>query len=75
MSNYVTISVRREVKELLEKGKGDKNWSEYLLELYMEAKRVKARLAFEQLRQVLDGDDLERIEESSKEFRRRFRFT
>ncbi|BEP17306.1 hypothetical protein PYJP_06580 [Pyrofollis japonicus] len=73
MDSYVTISVRREVKKLLERDKGDKNWSEYLLELYKEAKQAKARQAFEHLVQLLNDKDLEEIEKASRDFRKRFR--
>ena len=74
MKKYVTISVLKEVKELLEKEKKDKDWSDFLLGLYREAKSAKARLAFESLREVLTERDYIVIEKSSKEFRRRFKF-
>ena len=73
MRKYVTISVLREVKELLEKEKGGRGWSEFLLELYREAKTVRARTAFEELRRLLSEEDLERMSESSGAFRRGFR--
>ena len=72
MRKYVTISVLREVKELLEKEKGDRDWSMFLLELYREAKISKAKRAFEELRRLLDEKDLKDIVRSSMEFRRRF---
>ncbi len=74
MRKYVTISVLREVKELLEKEKKDRDWSEFLLELYWEAKRARARMAFEELRRLLSEEDLEEIARSSREFRRGFKF-
>ena len=73
MRKYVTISVLREVKELLEGEKGDRGWSEFLLELYREAKTARARTAFEELRRLLSEEDLERMSESSREFRRGFK--
>lgn len=73
MRKYVTISVLREVKDLLEREKGDRGWSEFLLELYREAKTARARTAFEELRQLLSEEDLERMSESSREFRRGFK--
>jgi len=73
LRKYVTISVLREVKELLEKEKGDRDWSEFLLELYREAKLSRAREAFRELKELLDEKDLEEILESSREFRERFR--
>lgn len=72
MSRYSSISVLREVKELLEREKGNKDWSNFLLELYMEAKSSKSRSAFEKLRRLLTEEDLNNIEKSSKEFREGF---
>jgi len=50
LRKYATISVLREVKELLEKEKGKRGWSEFLLELYKEAKYSKAKKAFKNQR-------------------------
>ena len=72
MSRYSTISVLREVKELLEREKGDKDWSNFLLELYRETRASKSRSAFERLRQLLTEEDLNSIERSSGEFREGF---
>jgi len=73
LRKYVTISVLREVKELLEKEKKNRDWSEFLLELYREAKTSRAKRAFEELKRLLDEKDLEEIVKSSIEFRRRFK--
>ncbi len=73
LGKYVTISVLREVKELLEKEKGNRDWSRFLLELYREAKISRARRAFEELRRLLDEKDLKDIVRSSMEFRRGFK--
>ncbi len=73
MRKYATISVLREVKEILEKDKKGKDWSEYLLELYRYASIYKKRKAFEELRRLLTPEDLEAVEKSSKEFRERFK--
>ncbi len=73
MGRYATISVLREVKELLEKEKGSQDWSEFLLRLYREARTLRARTAFEELRQLLSEEDLEGVIKSSKEFRGGFR--
>ena len=73
MRKYVTISVLREVKELLEKEKKNRDWSEFLLELYREAKTSRAKRAFEELKRLLDEKDLEEIVKSSIEFRRGFK--
>ncbi len=73
MREYATISVLREFKEILEKDKKEKDWSEYLLELYRYASIYKKRKAFEELRRLLGTEDLEAIKISSKEFREMFR--
>ncbi len=73
MGRYATISVLREVKELLEKEKGSQDWSEFLLRLYREARTLRARKAFEELRQLLSEENLEEVIKSSKEFRGGFR--
>lgn len=72
LRRYVTISVPADVKRLLEKAKGRREWGEFLLSLYMEAERLKSRKAFEELADNLTSVDLEAIMESSREFRERF---
>lgn len=74
MVKYATISVPVEVKEVLEKVKGDVEWGEFLLNLYYEAKRLRSEAAFKKLTEILKDEDLESIVESSKEFRERFAF-
>ena len=71
MTTYATISVPAEVKKLLEKAKGDDEWGKFLLNLYLEAKRLKGKKAFEELANMLNKEDLKAILESSKEFRER----
>jgi len=73
LRKYVTISVLREVKELLERDRGGSDWSEYLLRLYNEVKELRARLALEELRRLLSDEELDEILRSSREFRERFR--
>jgi hypothetical protein len=64
----------KEVKDLLAKDKGDMDWSSFLLDLYREAKRGRAKESFNELRRLLSDEDLESVIKSSEEFRRRFRF-
>jgi len=59
---------------LLEKEKKDRNWSDFLLELYKEYKTSRSRIAYEELRNLLDEKDLNGISKSIEEFRRRFKF-
>lgn len=72
MDNYSTISVPKRVKEILERNKGDSDWGEYLLQLYSEARRRRKLEAFERLRKTLSKEELERILEESKAFRKEF---
>ena len=73
MSKYVTISVPIEVKKRLEEAKGEKEWGEFLIEMYTEGQRQKGKKAFEELRQLLSKEDLKAIRQSSKEFRENFK--
>jgi hypothetical protein len=73
VKKYVTISVTKEVKDLLERDKGRRDWSSYLLELYRKVKEAEAESSFNELRKLLSREDLERILESSREFRERFK--
>ncbi|MEM0493689.1 MAG: antitoxin VapB family protein [Thermofilum sp.] len=72
LKRYATISVPAEVKEVLEKAKGDMEWGEFLLKLYLEARRIKRENAFRELAELLSGEDLEAIAQSSEEFRKGF---
>jgi predicted CopG family antitoxin len=73
LSNYSTISVPGDVKKTLEEAKGNKDWGSYLLELYAEADKAKRNNAFQKLADILTDDDLESIEDSSKEFREKLK--
>ncbi len=75
MSKYATISVPVDVKERLEKAKGNKEWGEFLLELYTERRLLKSKKAFEELASLLTDEDLKSMAESSEEFREKFTFT
>lgn len=75
MSKYATISVPADVKERLEKAKGNKEWGEFLLELYTERRLLKSKKAFEELASLLTDEDLKSMVESSEEFREKFTFT
>jgi hypothetical protein len=75
MSKYATISVPAEVKKRLEKGKGDKEWGDFLLELYTERRLLKSKKAFEEVANLLTAEDLKSMTKSSEEFREKFIFT
>lgn len=74
MSDYSTISLPKKIKEILDKDRGDLNWGEYLLRLYTEAKEKRKREAFERLGRTLSEEDLERISEEYRKFRKEFGF-
>lgn len=68
---YTTIPVRREVKEKLERFKGEREWSEYLEELLRVAVEARRSDAFRRLREA-SLEHLEDVEESHRRFRREF---
>ena len=74
LSNYSTISVPEEVKKILERAKGEKEWGTFLLEMYTEADLAKRTKAFKKLAEKLSYEDLESIVKSSREFREGLRF-
>lgn len=73
MGKYSTISVPEDVKTILEKRKGDKEWGEYLIEIYEAAEEERRRRAFEKIREMLTEEDYENMRRSSEEFRERFK--
>jgi len=72
MSKYSTISVPEDIKKVLEEVKGKREWGEFLLNLYVEARRLRGNRAFEELVKILKEDDLNSMIKSSREFRERF---
>ena len=64
----------KKIKEILDKDRGDMDWGEYLLRLYMDAKEKRRREAFEKLRRALSEEDLERILREHEKFRKELRF-
>ncbi|MBS7641428.1 MAG: hypothetical protein QXJ19_07770 [Candidatus Bathyarchaeia archaeon] len=48
MRKYVTISVPADVKRVLERAKGKREWREFLLSLYVKAERLGAKGANKQ---------------------------
>jgi len=72
MSKYQTISVPKEVKATLEKAKGDKEWGEYLMNLYEEADEARRIGASQKLRELLTDEDLDKMRRASREFRENF---
>ncbi|MEJ2772098.1 antitoxin VapB family protein [Stygiolobus sp. CP8521M] len=74
MNNKVTtISISEEVKEKLEKEKGDLSWDEFLLLLLSEYRKRKAEENLTRLKDILNEDDIKRIEESHKKMHEEFK--
>jgi len=74
MNNKVTtISISEEVKEKLEKEKGDLSWDEFLLLLLSEYRKKKAEENLTRLKDILNEDDIKRIEESHKKMHEEFK--
>lgn len=69
MKRYSTISVSVDVKKALEQAKGEKEWGDFLLDLYTQATKARRIKAFEKLSEKLSDADLETISKSSREFR------
>lgn len=72
MSEYKTISVPAKVKKRLKEAKGEKEWGDFLSDLYDEARRKKRKRAFGKLAGKISEEELDKVIKSSKEFRRRF---
>lgn len=72
LSKYVTISVPIYVKRRLEKLKGDMGWGEFLMKLLEEYERLKREKRFMVLVSILNDDDIKRIDEESRRFRKNF---
>ena len=73
MSKYSTISVPEDVKQTLEKKKGDREWGEYLLELYQKAEEEQRNKAIEKISEILSEEDFENMRKSSTKFREDFK--
>jgi len=73
LRNYATISVPSDVKKILEKDKGGREWGEYLLELYREAMEMRKQRVLESLGKLLSEEEINGILEESKRFRREFK--
>jgi predicted CopG family antitoxin len=71
-TEYSTISIPKDVKKHLEKAKGNKEWGEFILDLYKDAQYQKSKKAFDELANMLKDEDLKTIARSSKEFRANF---
>jgi predicted CopG family antitoxin len=74
MTKYSTISIPEDIKKKLEKVKGEKEWGQFIIDLYDEAQSLKRKKAFEELACMLTKEDLKAMTQSNKEFREKFAF-
>ena len=68
-----TISISEEVKEKLEREKGDLSWDEFLLLLVSEYRKRKAEENLTRLKDILNEHYIKRIEESHKKMHEEFK--
>lgn len=70
-----TITLKKSTKERLESLKGSKDWNTFLEEMYVQKRKKEGMNSLAKLRELLDDKDLERIEASSKKFRKEFKLS
>jgi predicted CopG family antitoxin len=68
-----TITLKKSTKERLESLKGERDWNTFLEELYFQKRKKEGMNSLTKLRELLDDKDLDRIEASSKKFRKEFK--
>jgi predicted CopG family antitoxin len=68
-----TITLKRSIKERLESLKGERDWNTFLEDLYVQKRKKESLNSLSRLRELLDDKDLDRIEASSKKFRKEFK--
>ncbi len=57
----------------MESLKGERDWNTFLEELYAKERKKEGMNSLAKLRELLDDKDLDRIEASSKKFRKEFK--
>jgi len=72
MAKMTTISIREDVKKRLDRMRKGKDWNSFLLELAEKADRYEKAKAIEELREMLSDEELSRIAEESRAFRKSF---
>lgn len=68
MRRYSKISVPEDVKQKLEEKKGEREWGEYLLELYRKAEEEQRKRAIEKISELLSEEDFDNMRKSSNRF-------
>lgn len=73
MGRMTTISVREDVKKKLDKMRKGRDWSSFLLEIAEKAENFEKTRAIEELHAMLSEEELDRIAEESRRFRKSFK--
>ena len=73
MSKITTISVKENVKMKLDKMRKGKDWSSFLLEIAEKAEKYDKAKAIKELRTILSDEELDKIAEECKHFRKGFK--
>ncbi|MEX2701993.1 MAG: antitoxin VapB family protein [Candidatus Baldrarchaeota archaeon] len=74
MSRYTTITIKREVKEKLEKLKKNKSWDEFLMNLLNEYVKLKKIEATKKLENSFTKEELETLEDIVKREKLKWKF-
>jgi len=71
---YTTISIRSDVKEILDKFRKNKDWSQFLLDLLNENQRLKRILAAKKMQERFNDRIEKAVLESVKKLRNELKF-
>ncbi|BBL45349.1 hypothetical protein MJ1_0176 [Nanobdella aerobiophila] len=72
-----TITISKEIKEEVEKVKGNKKWDEFLMELiniYKEYKKEKIKNLLNEVKKDINNEELDKIEQEILQLRRNNNF-
>ncbi|MHA1723191.1 MAG: antitoxin VapB family protein [Candidatus Baldrarchaeia archaeon] len=74
MSRYTTITIKKEVKEKLEKLKKNKSWDDFLMNLLKEYVKLKKIEAAKKLENSFTKEELETLEDAIKREKLKWKF-
>jgi len=72
IAKMTTISVREDVKKRLDRMRKGRDWSSFLLEIAEKAEKCERAKAMEKLREILSEEELDKMAEESRLFRKSF---
>jgi hypothetical protein len=68
-----TITLKKSTKERLESLKGARDWNTFLEDLYLQKRKKEGMNSLAKLRELLDDKDLDKIQASSRKFKKEFK--